>query len=428
MKIALIVLDTLRDPSFDERFDWLPGTRFSNAWSTSRWTVPAHGSLFTGLYPSESGINAQSEYVGDQTTIFEELSETGYETYFLTANAQLSPPFGFGTSADHIVQAGHASFVGKDIVRLSRIVDETEPGVGRYATFLKETMFGDEDVLPTLHNAIEAKLKEHNIRGYRDDGASRFLKRLRRESFPDDTFLFMNLMEPHAPYNAPPEYNPFGTQLNVDPFAAAFGDESPDADRLERAYEANVSYLADVYERIYRDVLSEFDLVVTLGDHGEMFGEFGMWTHVMGVYPQLTSVPLVATTPGDTDDTSEKLVNFTDVYRTLKSAAGMDIDGVTLHNEQQRDHTITEHHGITDRKSERIAGKGYDIPPEVLSTCRGVATRSGYWYQCSGGPRTVGNPPDDPEDLIADMPDVVSGSDLDLTTGTQEQLEKLGYL
>jgi len=46
--IALVVLDTLRKDSFDEHFDWLEGVRYDNAWSTSHWTHPAHGSLFTG--------------------------------------------------------------------------------------------------------------------------------------------------------------------------------------------------------------------------------------------------------------------------------------------------------------------------------------------------------------------------------------------
>ncbi|WP_262180173.1 hypothetical protein [Haloarcula laminariae] len=59
--IAVVVLDTLRKDAFDGHFDWPPSVSFENAWSTSHWTVPAHRSLFTGQYPSETGVRARAE-------------------------------------------------------------------------------------------------------------------------------------------------------------------------------------------------------------------------------------------------------------------------------------------------------------------------------------------------------------------------------
>lgn len=60
MNVAVVVLDTLRKDAFDRHFEWLPGLQFDNAWSSSHWTVPAHGSMFTGKYPSETGVHAKN--------------------------------------------------------------------------------------------------------------------------------------------------------------------------------------------------------------------------------------------------------------------------------------------------------------------------------------------------------------------------------
>lgn len=48
MNVAVIVLNTMRKDVFDEHFDWFPGVRYEEAYSIESYTVPAHGSLFTG--------------------------------------------------------------------------------------------------------------------------------------------------------------------------------------------------------------------------------------------------------------------------------------------------------------------------------------------------------------------------------------------
>jgi arylsulfatase A-like enzyme len=75
MNVAFILLDTLRKDAFERQFDWLPGRRFDNAWSPSHWTVPVHGSMFTGLYPSETGVHARSVTLDcDRQVLAEQLS------------------------------------------------------------------------------------------------------------------------------------------------------------------------------------------------------------------------------------------------------------------------------------------------------------------------------------------------------------------
>ena len=66
--VVLIVLDSVRRDHLScygyER-DTTPhidriasqGVRFTRATAASCWTIPSHASLFTGLYPSEHGVD-----------------------------------------------------------------------------------------------------------------------------------------------------------------------------------------------------------------------------------------------------------------------------------------------------------------------------------------------------------------------------------
>jgi arylsulfatase A-like enzyme len=90
-RVALIVLDTLRKDAFDQYLSWLPGRRFEQAWSTAKWTMPAHASLFTGKYPSEVGVNAKSEGLDcSEPVLAEVLSDVGYTTHAFSANLMVS--------------------------------------------------------------------------------------------------------------------------------------------------------------------------------------------------------------------------------------------------------------------------------------------------------------------------------------------------
>lgn len=116
--VALSVLETLRKDSFDEQFDWLPGTRFERAYPTSGGTVPAHGSLFTGKFLSETGVYAKSESLTpEEPVLAEALAEAGYMTRGSSANANVSDAFAFTRS----FQEFHHSWRGAP--QKERVVD-----------------------------------------------------------------------------------------------------------------------------------------------------------------------------------------------------------------------------------------------------------------------------------------------------------------
>lgn len=96
--VAVVVLDTMRKDTFDGNFSWLRsrGVSFDNAWSTSHWTIPAHASLFTGLYASEAGTHAKTRtLLSTESNLAGLLSEAGYLTRGLTADRTIASEWNF---------------------------------------------------------------------------------------------------------------------------------------------------------------------------------------------------------------------------------------------------------------------------------------------------------------------------------------------
>ncbi len=64
---------------------------FDNAVSPGMWTVPSHGSMFTGLPPSTHGANFDWRWLDHHhTTLAEHFRDHGYDTFAFSANPNLS--------------------------------------------------------------------------------------------------------------------------------------------------------------------------------------------------------------------------------------------------------------------------------------------------------------------------------------------------
>ena len=127
------------------------GVVFTNARSTSAWTVPAHGSLFTGLFPSRHGAHGEHAWLAPEQLTLAELLAATHETAGFSENP-------------HIVRAkGYAQGfeVFEETWRRRRSVEEE----------------------PITLELVEAWL------GRRDTTRP--------------FFLFVNLMTPHLPYRPP---------------------------------------------------------------------------------------------------------------------------------------------------------------------------------------------------------------------------------
>jgi len=137
--VILISLDTLRadrlgcygcdretSPNID-RFA-REGTLFLNAASNSNWTLPSHMSMFTGVYPYESGfikgddIHSQSYMSDSLVPLAQYLKNRDYLTFGVQGGGFVSEGYGFDRGFDLYYKAGKdaAKGVGDTIMMLEK--------------------------------------------------------------------------------------------------------------------------------------------------------------------------------------------------------------------------------------------------------------------------------------------------------------------
>ena len=347
--VVIIVMDTARQDRLScygyER-DTSPRLRelaktstvFGNAYSTSSWTSPAHASLFTGLYPIAHGVTQEHWRMSDGlVTLAEVLTQQGYETVGIVENPILSDRNGF--------DQGFSVY---------------------YSTW-----------------RIDSALDKLPSRGPTETGntaADLFLQTVRR-SRKSPFFIFVNLIEPHSPYDSSEQFeNEFVTDRDISLVENMWREHYLGRRVLT---EAEIRHLSELYdaELLYTDYLVgimmdglkasgcwDNTLFIVTSDHGENIGDHGHMDHVFSLYETLIRVPLIVRYPGGFGSASAdgRPVQLTDIFPTVLEAAGVDrrafpSEGLSL---------------LSDRvPSDRAIFTEYYWPAQVLS-CFDEADRS----------------------------------------------------
>lgn len=363
--VALVVLDTLRKDAFDRYFEWLPGRRFEHAWSTAKWTMPAHASLFTGNYASEIGVNAKAEGLDcPEPTLAEIASEVGYTTRAFSANLMASPVFEFDRGFDSFDGTWRVNINSKGLSGWRELLQNGHSGLQQYISLLRHASGGHYRITPSIAAGLFRRLSESTFlpafkNHSHDDGATTLLDALHQGQYMNTDFLFVNLMEAHAPYLPPVQYRTT-SDPSYDEVAATVTTDEPDGDLIRSAYNDAVRYLSDRYRQIFTELNHRFEYVITLSDHGELFGEHGSWRHLHGVYPELTHVPIVISGNG-LSGSCTKTVNLLDVHQTILTL--LEINGPSsgrdlLGSIDERP-CLVEYEGLRSARLEMMKNAGY---------------------------------------------------------------------
>ena len=130
-------------------------------------------------------------------------------------------------------------------------------------------------------------------------------------------FLFIHLLQPHAPYTPPPEYisapgvpRHFGTMAwlnSAEGFANQGKVMDPDHLRaVQELYNANLRWadaaVQDLYRNLKENGFLENTWLVIMSDHGEGFGEHLYYGHAISVYEESIRVPLIIHPPSGNKD------------------------------------------------------------------------------------------------------------------------------
>lgn len=214
--ILLITLDTTRADRLGIESEMVQtpflsalakrGAYFSQAYASTPTTLPAHASMFTGLYPADHGIRENGRRVSDKLELLAPLlQKLNYKTAAFVSGYPLAAQFGLARGFEHYDDA---------------FVDAAEERVAKDTT----------------------------------DAA---LKHLQEGEAAD--FIWVHYFDAHAPYE-PPE--PFRTEYADDLYAGELAYMDVQIGRLVAAFEAQYA------ERPKRIIVAG-DHGEGLGDHGE---------------------------------------------------------------------------------------------------------------------------------------------------------------
>ena len=316
--IVLLSIDTLRSDSlraYDRSarphatLDGLAhrGHVFARAYSTASWTLPAHVSLFTGLYPAGHGVVGSRHTMGDVSTCVEKLRASGYQTVGFTDGGYVGAHYGFSR--------GFEIYDG---------LQDGEAPVTAYA--LPRGGKRDHDAKATLFDRATAFLKG------RSDRRPLFLF-VHTYAVHD----YFRTWQPTAPGESPSATA--SSKHHLECLIGALHCAPEDWKELEAKYEAGIddvdralkSFLGLLEQKLDMDAT----FIVVLSDHGEGFDhERGRIHHGGRLHRDQLQIPLVVTGPGIDASRSDEPVSLVDVRASLLELAGLtddrETDGVSF--------------------------------------------------------------------------------------------------
>ncbi len=242
------------------------GTRFERAYTAVPVTLPSHTVIFTGTYPTLSGVHdfAANKLSPTQATLASVLKDNGYTTGAVIGSAVLDSRFGLNHGFDFYYD--HFDF---NRLQESNLDEMERPG-----------------------NIVA-------------DVTLDWLSKNYQKKF----FLWMHLYDPHYPYRPPP---PYSEQYKDRPYDGEIAFADAQVGRL-------IEFLKN--KGLYQNTL-----IILSGDHGESLGEHGEKTHGFFIYNATLHVPLIIHLPGDMHArTVQNLVNLADIMPTVLAALNIQL-------------------------------------------------------------------------------------------------------
>ena len=275
--VVIITIDTLRadhlgcygykqirTPNIDALA--ADSVRFERAYTSVPVTLPSHSVIFTGTYPTLSGMHdfGGNKLGPNSTTLASVLRAHGYTTGAVVAAAVLDSRFGLNQGFDYYYD--HFDF--------SRLLESNLDEMERPGNVVADL------TLDWLAQNAQKKF-----------------------------FLWMHLYDPHYPYR-PPE--PYSEQYRDHPYDGeiAFADE-----QVGRV----ISFLKS--KGVYQNTI-----IVLSGDHGESLGEHGEKTHGFFIYNATLHVPVIVHLPaGPSGKVVSGLASTADLMPTVLDVLKVDI-------------------------------------------------------------------------------------------------------
>ncbi len=310
--IILISLDTLRadrlglygyerntSPNLDKFSK--EAAIFENASSVTSWTLPAHVSMLSGLYPSSHKVTQKKgNKISEKTKLLAEiLKENKYRTFGFANGGYVSSHYGFKRGFEEYPRSGPKGIKNDDQEVRALHKEKGGTGVGLYRA--------------------KEKISELN----------------NKEPF----FIFVHTYDIHCPFHPPePYYSKFITnsRTDIDSSKCVQYEESENLTReqvwtLSDRYDGNIAWadntLGEFFDWFDQTEASKNTYVIITSDHGEEFFEHGFVDHANSLYKELVHVPLIVRGPGIQSRHFKETVSLVDIVPTVLELLGINWQG-----------------------------------------------------------------------------------------------------
>ena len=313
------------------------GVVFENAVSTTTWTLPAHISMMTSLYPDIHGVQKGRMALSEQAALAPEILQlAGWATGGIVSGPFLGAHFGYARGFDHYD-------------------DQT-------ISFKNHTASHKGITSPVVHEEAVEWL----------------------ETRPEDKpfFLFLHYWDVHYDYIPPP---PFDTLFDPDYDGQMTGERffgnkgfrpgmNPrDRDHIVALYDGEIafvdSYLGKIFEDLKDRDLWDDTLVIVTSDHGDEFLEHGRKGHRQNLYQSTLQVPLVMKLPRGrwAGQRIASRVGIIDLPPTILEIAGLEsppeFNGRSLVSLMEKGHDTQRYYYFADLegKMKSVLGDRYKL-------------------------------------------------------------------
>jgi arylsulfatase A-like enzyme len=291
------------------------GWLFDNAIASAPWTLPSHATMMTGrlLHEHRAGVNQRPYLDHRYPTIAEALRSEGYATGGFAANIfwcgrRTGLDRGFIHYEDYFVNPGDA---------IARTV------LGRWLAWHVFPLFLGLDI-PGRQAAESINRR-----------MLRWIDGLKGRPF----FVFANYLDVHGPLNPPAPYagrfrggktvERHVTEVDIGGLADQVSNKTPEQvkDDLD-AYDESIQHLdaqlGALFDALRQRGLLENTMVIVTSDHGEGFGEHGLFSHGHSLYRDQVSIPLILYWSGKLSPRHVPgMVGLYQIAPTIAEAAGL---------------------------------------------------------------------------------------------------------
>lgn len=332
-------------------------TIYRAAISPSTWTLPVHTSIFTGLYPPEHDVVTGKDVLGDRPTFAELLADQGYSTYAYHKNGWLNAGDilrGFATPMQESEQttAENQKTTKKAFAeRLGSVVPEVEEALTRSW----RAYVGMKEKFEPVSDAIDL-YREWGFPGETtvdQRWGTKTVDRLTEsaENTEQPFCWLVHFNDAHWKYRPPNPYHrlfterdPSGLVYNhswwqrrvyenrtqrLKTTAGKIHPPEREVATFQDLYRGAISFCDDLLKRVVRylkdrDVWDNTVLLV-FGDHGDQFGEAGVFDHNFSIHDSILRVPLLVRDPTGRigSGTVSTPVSLLDIYPTVLELAGV---------------------------------------------------------------------------------------------------------